>query len=205
MWVIKLGGSLLGSPTLQKWLDLVHRYSDGKIIIVPGGGEFADAVRNMQKKIGFDDETAHLMALKAMDQTALTFKAMQPQLALAETDLEIAQRGWQHRGILWQPSRMVSVNSQLPATWNLTSDSIAAWLAQRLEATHLLVVKCTQPQQKNITYDALAQTGIVDKCFVEYTQNMPFQTWIINTDQIAAFENGFTPDALSSVGTLVAN
>ena len=49
MWIVKLGGSLLGAEELTHWLELLARYSDGKIIIVPGGGIFADAVREAQK------------------------------------------------------------------------------------------------------------------------------------------------------------
>jgi aspartokinase-like uncharacterized kinase len=45
MWVVKLGGSLLGSPELPRWLDTLVKISDGKVLIVPGGGMFADAVR----------------------------------------------------------------------------------------------------------------------------------------------------------------
>ena len=49
MWVVKIGGSLLGSPELERWLEVVAKHGDGKIIIVPGGGLFANAVRDAQK------------------------------------------------------------------------------------------------------------------------------------------------------------
>ena len=45
MWVVKIGGSLLGSPELERWLEVAAKFSDGNIIIVPGGGVFANAVR----------------------------------------------------------------------------------------------------------------------------------------------------------------
>ena len=35
VWVVKVGGSLLGSPELERWLGLFAKFSDGNIIIVP--------------------------------------------------------------------------------------------------------------------------------------------------------------------------
>ena len=68
MWVVKLGGSLLGSPELKQWLDTLVTHSDGRVLIVPGGSLFADAVREAQAVSGVDDVLAQRLALLAMDQ-----------------------------------------------------------------------------------------------------------------------------------------
>ncbi|HSG93628.1 MAG TPA: uridylate kinase, partial [Methylotenera sp.] len=68
MWVVKLGGSLLGSPELTSWLETLVKISDGKVLIVPGGGMFADAVRQAQEASLINDAVAHHLALLAMDQ-----------------------------------------------------------------------------------------------------------------------------------------
>ena len=65
MWVVKLGGSLLGSPELIKWLALVAQHGDGKVVIVPGGGLFANSVREAQMITNVSDAVAHKMALLA--------------------------------------------------------------------------------------------------------------------------------------------
>jgi len=83
MWVVKLGGSLLGSPELPRWLDTLVQVSDGKVVIVPGGGIFADAVREAQKLAHVSDATAHHLALCAMDQFGLLLAGMNPSLVLA--------------------------------------------------------------------------------------------------------------------------
>ena len=132
MWIVKLGGSLIGSPALKGWLDKLVQFGDGKVVIVPGGGLFADAVRNAQSKTGINDETAHQMALVAMDQYAALMAGLNPKLVLASSELEIAECGWQHRAIVWKPSHMVLADESLPKTWDLTSDSLAAWLAAKL-------------------------------------------------------------------------
>ena len=56
MWVIKLGGSLLSSESLKEWLSVIVKHGAGKLVIVPGGGIFADKVRDEQQKWKFDDK-----------------------------------------------------------------------------------------------------------------------------------------------------
>jgi len=36
MWVVKLGGSLMGTPALKGLLDALVQFGDGKVVIVPG-------------------------------------------------------------------------------------------------------------------------------------------------------------------------
>ena len=65
--VLKLGGSYAFSPFLKNWIDAVKDCA-GCVVLVPGGGPFADAVRAAQPRMGFDDRAAHEMAVLAMDQ-----------------------------------------------------------------------------------------------------------------------------------------
>ncbi|MCG8046554.1 MAG: hypothetical protein N0C89_17320 [Candidatus Thiodiazotropha endolucinida] len=66
MWVVKLGGSLFNSADLRDWLAVLAKA--GSLVIVPGGGPFADQVRLAQRLWQIDDSSAHLMALLAMEQ-----------------------------------------------------------------------------------------------------------------------------------------
>ncbi len=65
--VVKLGGSYAHSPLLRAWLRAVEAAA-GRLVLVPGGGPFADTVREMQPVIGFDDDAADAMAMLAMAQ-----------------------------------------------------------------------------------------------------------------------------------------
>ena len=65
--VVKLGGSLAFSDALRPWLDALSQCAR-HVVVVPGGGPFADAVRAAQPRMGFDDRAAHHMALSAMEQ-----------------------------------------------------------------------------------------------------------------------------------------
>lgn len=169
MWVVKLGGSLLGQPELKEWLDMLASQSDGRVVIVPGGGVFADAVRAAQPAGGYDDATAHHMALLAMEQYALVMKSLQPELVTASSELELAERSWQHRPILWIPSRMVLADDTIAMSWDVTSDSLAAWLAGKIGADRLVLVKHQGVPEQPLPVSRLVHEGVLDSAFDEFS------------------------------------
>ena len=65
--IVKLGGSHSSGPHIRDWLAAIVAEAGG-IVIVPGGGPFADAVRSAQPRMGFDDRAGDAMALLAMEQ-----------------------------------------------------------------------------------------------------------------------------------------
>ncbi len=171
MWVVKLGGSLLGTPELKAWLDMLVQQSDGRIVIVPGGGIFADAVREAQRIAGFDDAVAHHMALLAMEQFGLTLKGMQPAIAVAGSELEISERSWQHRAIVWLPSKMALADDAIPQNWDVTSDSLAAWLAKKVNASRLVLVKHEETVSE-APLEKIAQQGVLDSAFMKFAAEL---------------------------------
>ena len=81
--VIKLGGSHAFAPHLRDWLAAIAGCA-GSMVLVPGGGPFADLVRDAQARIGFDDDAAHRMALLAMAQYGCALASLNAQFTLAE-------------------------------------------------------------------------------------------------------------------------
>jgi hypothetical protein len=80
-WIVKLSGSLAEWSPLVDWLKLLARHAaDRPIIIVPGGGPFGHAVRNVQDVWRLDDPIAHRMALLAMEQYGLLLQGVCPSL-----------------------------------------------------------------------------------------------------------------------------
>ncbi|MEO8418146.1 MAG: uridylate kinase [Methylophilaceae bacterium] len=203
MWVVKLGGSLLGSHELERWLDIFTRYGDGKIVIVPGGGIFADAVRESQKLSGISDAAAHHMAVMAMDQYGVLLAGLNPKLVKAESELEIAERGWQHRAIVWLPSKMVLADETIPANWQVTSDSLAAQLASRLNADQLILVKSQRPDGGQISLEKLIKDGMVDEYFGDSIAGQNFNTWVLGKEDYTVFDDGISQERLSSTGVAV--
>lgn len=197
MWVVKLGGSLLGTPELEAWLEIVSRYGDGKVVIAPGGGIFADAVRKAQLLTGISDKVAHHLAVQAMDQCGVLMAGLNRKLVTAASELEIAERGWQHRGIVWLPSKMVCADEDIPTSWDVTSDSLAAWLAHTLGAEHLILVKSLRPLPSRNTFEALMQDDMIDTQFVNFSAERSFTTWVLGKEDHALFEDGISSQRLA--------
>ncbi len=162
--IVKLGGSLIETGRIGPILDIISA-ATRPIAIVPGGGPFADAVRAAQKNIGFDDATAHRMAILAMHQMAELFMSMQPRLVAAEglADFnKISTRG----GIpVWLPFRLADKDRRIPCDWTITADGLAARLAERLGAQSVVVVKSRKISDKSLP--GLAGEDVVDPVFAE--------------------------------------
>ena len=174
--VVKLGGSLAKAGTLSGWLDGLCN-AEVPLVIVPGGGAFADAVRAAQAKHGFDDLTAHRMALLAMHQMGLMLAALRPaRLVTAETLPEITQALDAGRLPVWLPGPLAGAATDIAADWSLTSDGLAAWLAAMLGARAVWLVKSVRvgacpgatgesPGPATRSLADLATAGIVDPEF----------------------------------------
>lgn len=207
MWVVKLGGSLLGSPELTRWLEVLVKFSDGKIVIVPGGGLFADAVREAQQLSNTSDAVAHRLALLAMDQFGILLAGMNPGLVTASSELEIAERGWQHLAIVWLPSKMVLADDSIPKNWQLTSDSLSGWLANKLGAEQLILVKSKSliSYQKELPsrLQHLVDDELIDNQLVNYIAGKDYSTWVLNKADYSLFEQGFSAQRLEEKGLLI--
>ena len=163
--IVKLGGSLAQTPLLLSWLEALERYPD-PLIIVPGGGGFADAVRAMQTKMRFDDDAAHHIALLAMEQYGLALTALWPRLMMTATPAAISRALRTDRVACWAPAQM-ALAAPLPKSWDVTSDTLAAWLAAKLRAERLLLIKSAGIDAE-ATLTELAQTGVVDRLFPHF-------------------------------------
>ncbi len=161
--VVKLGGSLIGDPALTPLLASLARCG-APLVLVAGGGPLADAVRALQPRLGLTEAACHRMAILAMEQTAHAFADLAPGLALTATPAEIAAAHAQGRAALWRPAAMALAATDLPESWELTSDSLAAWLALDLGAARLTLVKSV-PAPAGSTPADWAASGLVDPLF----------------------------------------
>ncbi|HKB81616.1 MAG TPA: aspartate kinase [Burkholderiales bacterium] len=172
VWVVKLGGSLANSEELPRWLDVIATAGAGKVVLVPGGGPWADEVRAAQKREGFDDRVAHRKALRAMEQYANVLAGMRanfvPASGIAEMD-EALRNG---RIAVWMPYKMVVADPAIPESWDITSDSLAAWLARQLNASALLLVKSLKIDGPQPGIEDLVRRGWVDPAFAKFTSGM---------------------------------
>ncbi|WP_448187970.1 amino acid kinase family protein [Azospirillum sp. sgz301742] len=156
LWVVKLGGSLWGAPELRCWLDLLATARGVRVVIVPGGGPFADAVRDAQPKLGFGERAAHRMALLAMEQYGTALADLEPRLTPAHTVNELRTSP-----AVWMPLPLAET-AGVAESWDVTSDSLAVWLAETLGAACAVLVKSAALPDAPSSVDRMAADGIVD-------------------------------------------
>ena len=161
--VIKLGGSQARSPLLHGWLDTIARRTE-PTVLVPGGGPFADAVRTAQPAMGFDDDAAHDMGLLAMAQYGRALASL-GGFPIADSLAAIKAMLASDRIPVWLPWPMLRDAPDIPRSWDVTSDSLALWLARALGARRVVLVKPWVPGTADADIVAL---GLVDPAFPRF-------------------------------------
>jgi len=141
--VIKIGGALASIPGA---LDRVCREVAAAavrhmILVVPGGGPFADAVRQCDHTLSLSPSTAHWMAVLGMDQYGHVLANRIPGAVLVEEPGAVFQSLDHGSVVVLAPSRWLRASNVLPHSWDVTSDSIAAFVAGALDAARLILIK----------------------------------------------------------------
>jgi 5-(aminomethyl)-3-furanmethanol phosphate kinase len=124
MIVVKIGGSLIhrAKEVVKEVIDYSNASGD-KILIVPGGSIFADTVR----RVSASQEASHWMAVLAMEQYGY-YLGDENEVKLIH-DLTVED------GVsILLPYTLMKKKDELPHTWDVTSDTIAAWVAHQLKA-----------------------------------------------------------------------
>ena len=165
--LLKVGGSLGHSaelrPLMQRIALLARRR---RLLVVPGGGVFADLVRGQKVRLRVDDKTAHQMALLAMDQYGLLLSSLTRRSTVVDNlraaEL-VAEAG---RVPVLLPSALIRRETGLERSFRLTSDSIAAFLAGRLRTAHFVLLKSVKHPSGRVRDRAAAETlarrGVID-------------------------------------------
>ena len=105
------------------------------MLVVPGGGPFADAVRAVDEQVGLDDATAHALALRAMDQLGVLLRPLLPGAELL-ADLVVPRS----LGLL-QVAPAFAGRPDVPESWSVTSDSLAVLAAGAIAADEAILLK----------------------------------------------------------------
>jgi aspartokinase-like uncharacterized kinase len=166
-FVVKVGGSLYELPDLGPrlclWLAAQHTRS---ILLVPGGGQLADAVRKLDSAHGLGEETAHWLALRTLTIGAHFLAALLPGVEIVEDP-----RQWRHDALAVLDPNAFAVADKgragaLPRRWSVTSDSVAARAARVANVRRLVLLKSvTIP--KSTDWREAARRGWVDSFFPE--------------------------------------
>lgn len=139
--VVKVGGSLSeDAASLESFCQQLSFLAEThRLVVIPGGGEFADVARKLYKKFNLSNMIAHKMAILAMDQYGLLLSNITPNSYISRSLEEIKSS---NKGMLpiFLPSTHIFREDALEYTWDVTSDSISAYLASLLHAEKLVLV-----------------------------------------------------------------
>jgi 5-(aminomethyl)-3-furanmethanol phosphate kinase len=186
--VVKLGGGLgrgAGDDALRALCTTLGELGERHpLLVVPGGAWFADAVRDADRRFALSAATSHHMAVLGMEQFGWLLSELIPgAVRSAEPRVRAGRTTVLLPGTLALDS--------LPASWQVTSDSIAAWVAADAGAGRLVLVKEVDglfadwpPRGEplpRLTVAELAalRPGGVDAYLPTALANASFETWVI--------------------------
>lgn len=185
--VFKLGGSLLDLPDLAVRLqNAFSKLGNDRPLVISGGGDAADIVRRWHRTFGLDEERSHWLALDAIRLNQQLLLELIPKLELVPTR-QAAQVALSHDRIplldlaefLRTEEALVEPTERLPHCWDVTSDSLAAWVAARWPADRLILLKSVDlPDAQTDDSEQLASAGLIDSFFPQLTNSIPTIEWI---------------------------
>ncbi len=144
--VVKVGGALAAAPgVLAAVAQMLGRAGTVRpLVVVPGGGPFADAVRAFVASHSLTPTAAHWMAILGMDQYAFALAELIPGGRIVEDRGGVHQAHAAGAVPVLAPTRWLRAADELPHSWEVTSDSLAAYLATLLGAEELILIKPVQ-------------------------------------------------------------
>ncbi len=169
MIVAKVGGSLYDWPQLRRTLNAWVDAQNEPVLLFPGGGEAADAVRSWDHVHELGEEPAHWLAIRSLSLGAQFLHTIVPKLQVVERPLP---------GIL-DPYPYFQTQSGPPQSWSVTTDSLAAWVALACNASKLVLLKSTDVPG-NLSWKQASEAGFVDHYFPTLLETATLRVEVVN-------------------------
>jgi len=193
--VVKVGGSLLDWPEFPRriaaFLPTIEVFNGGdRVVLVAGGGPAAELIRVLDDLHSLGDETAHRLALKAMELSSHILAALLARAAVVR-DRDGLRSIWSDGSIpilapslIWDEIES-SGEDVPPMSWDTTSDSIAARIAVHLAADRLILLKSAPLPEGAVRHEAAAQ-GLVDPIFPVVARSLARVEYVNLREDVAA-------------------
>ena len=147
--VVKIGGSLF--PEYTEVLCESFSKCDEKIVLVNGGGSLANNIRDFNSISSFSDDVNHWTAIKCMDIIG-NFIADKNNVIETVTSLdEIDDIHKKNKIPLILCYELLKKEDPLEHSWDVTSDSIACWIAHKINAKLLILTNVDGIYRGNIS------------------------------------------------------
>lgn len=180
--VVKVGGSLfVQTQFVSRLRTLVQHYSKqfapAHIVLITGGGPLVESLRAIDRVNAISTEHAHWTAIRLMDVNAGLLQQWWPQLQAIDSMKELRIRCTDASVTLFRVEAFLAeYESSLPGTplpvgWQVTSDSIAARIAETLDAAQLILIKAVPPLA-GTDWQKAANLKVVDLFFPSIAEKL---------------------------------
>lgn len=169
--IVKVGGSLFHRSDLRERLETWRRrQTSATTIYLAGGGNLADAIRDLDRRHHLGERDVHWLSIEAMSITAKFLRSLL-HVGLLRTYDEIDDALSDPRPTDWVLEPLAFYDDEepnlpgtkLPSAASVTSDSVAARLAEVAHADELVLLKSRLPETASIAAESAA--GYVDEFF----------------------------------------
>ena len=190
--VVKLGGSLLHQAetrfAIQRWLQ-DQDINNWSHVWVVGGGHWVELIRDFDRMHSLTAEQSHAASVAAMEVTARMVSGWFPEWNVFDSvqdAVSMIDRSSDHvcdgsnlaeSHLIWYPlASLSSGDLDLPASWDVTSDSMAGWLAGQVDADELVLLKsCDGESGRPLDW---IQSGLVDRWFSQVCNGKFSIRWV---------------------------
>jgi aspartokinase-like uncharacterized kinase len=142
--IFKIGGSILEdfknlNSTISQLAGLFKKKIIQRVIIIPGGGSYANFIRKIYNDLKFTDELAHWMSIISMNYNGIEIGKKFPKLEVFEDFNDLKKKGKTFSMFL--PYKFLKENDKLPHNWQVTSDSITLFIAKKVGLNECFLIK----------------------------------------------------------------
>ena len=177
--VIKVGGSLLEWENLKPALhEFLSSQSPARQVLVVGGGQLVENLRRYDRLHELDANAVHWSAVKMMSATAEVVASLLGGCPVVSRLKDVASMPWPGPTVVLEPYPFLRFDEPdlpggcLAQSWDVTSDSIAARLAEVTRAQQLVLLKSALPEDAD-SWQTAADIGYVDPCFPVVVSRVP--------------------------------
>jgi hypothetical protein len=196
MLVVKIGGSLIGHA--REIIEILKSY---RVLIVPGGGAFADTVRKVYMQYKLSEHAAHEMAIMGMNQYGLLLS----DVSGIETIEALKDVG---HARIFLPYKFITSRDPFEPSWDITSDTIACYIAGQIKAERFIILTdvggifIENKIVDKISARELLKYGktCVDKGLPKFLLNYKMDCWVVDGRDLNRVEKAMNGDLR---GTLI--
>jgi aspartokinase-like uncharacterized kinase len=127
------------------------------------------------------------MAVLGMQQFGILLSYLCPNIISVDSRSKIHASLKSYNAVIWEPYEMLKNEHAINKSWDLTSDSLALWLADKLSIKDVLLIKSDPKVIEQSDLTELSKMGVLDPCFIEWANKTNVNAHILHKSQFDKF------------------